>query len=733
MTQSSNPLQSNTFPLATPGLNQQDFLEQANVYGQLLSQNTSRKLALLVGINDYPSSISPLKGCLTDLEMQRELLIHRFGFHPENILEVKDKKATRENILTAFEEHLIKQAKPGDVVVFHYSGHGTRVIDPTPIKSQKHHSTLVPIDAVTEFPNVVRGITGRTLFLLMSAIRTENLTVVLDSCYSGGGIRGNLVIRSARLDGGENRQATPEEFEYQQHWLTKLNLSPEEFQRRREQGIAKGVALAAAKDNQSATDAPFSGFCAGAFSYLLTRYLWQQTRNDAVSKVFTNLALRTHDVAHSSNIIQDPHLEVKPASNNEKQLLYFSQQVTLGAEGVIRNVNGDQIEFWLGGVASQTLESFQAGSIFSLIDNQGQEIGLIEQQSRVGLVGYGKVVQDTPLHVVQPGVLLREKVRGISTNLTLKVGLDSSLSAEKAQAQTAIQSVRRIEVVPVTQQNVVDYLLGRVTEDDFHHLQQQRIPNPPPVGAIGLFTVGREFVPDSFGRAGESVEEAVQQRLRTRLKSLLAGRILQMLVTGESSSLKVTTKIQTVDNTATANIVSSRGNQEFQSRQFIQAVKFQAGTNIQVQVENHENRNLYISVVLIDSSGDLIVLFPRDWDAPEDAVLVPSGETITVPKPEDHFKFHLRGPSGILEVLVLASVKPVRNALRGLQNIARSRNVGRGSPLGLSEDEPVEVIENLLGDLDEMARASLDIISREVQAVDTTQLAAISAMIEVVE
>ncbi|MEH2319009.1 caspase family protein [Nostoc sp.] len=733
MTQSSNPLQSNSFPLATPGLNQQDFLEQANLYGQLLSQNTSRKLALLIGINNYPSGIPTLTGCLTDLEMQRELLIHRFGFNPEDIREVKDQEATRKGILAAFEEHLIQQAKPGDVVVFHFSGHGSRVIDPNPIDNRHLNSTLVPYDSATETNNIVQDIMGRTLFLLMSAIRTEYLTVILDCCHAGGGTRGNLVIRSARGNSGKTYQASPEEFEYQQRWLTELNLSPEEFQRRREQGIAKGVALSAAKDDQFATDAPFGDFSAGAFSYLLTRYLWQQTRNDAVGKVFINLALRTHDVAKSLNNLQDPNLEVKPESNNEKQLLYFSEQVNLGAEGVIRSVQNNQIEYWLGGVASQTLESFQSGSIFSLIDNQGQEIGLIEQQSRVGLVGYGKVVQDTAPNLVQPGVLLRERVRGIPTNLTLKVGLDPSLGAGKAQAERAIQTVRRIEVVPVTQQDVVHYLLGRVTEDDFRHLQQQRIPNPPPLGAIGLFTAGRELVPCSFGRAGESVEEAVQQRLRTRLKSLLAGRILQMLVTGESSTLKVTTKIQSVDNTATANIVSSRGNQEVQSRQFIQAGQFQAGTNIQVQVQNHENRNLYISVVLINSSGELIVLFPRDWDAPEDSALVPSGKTITVPKPEDNFKFHLRGPSGILEVLVLASVKPVRNALRGLQNIARSRNVDRGSPLGLSEDEPVEVMESLLGDLDEMARASLDIISKEVQAVDTTQLAAISAMIEVVE
>ncbi|WP_375511623.1 caspase family protein [uncultured Nostoc sp.] len=733
MIQSANLSQSNTFPLATPGLNQQDFLEQVNPYRQLLSQNTSRKLALLIGINNYPPGIRSLNGCLTDLEMQRELLIHRFGFNPQDIREVKDQKATRNNILAAFKEHLIQQAKPGDVVVFHFSGHGSRVIDPNPIDNRRLNSTLVPYDSATENHNIVRDIMGRTLFLLMSAIRTEYLTVILDCCHAGGGTRGNLVIRSARSAGGENFNACPEEFEYQQQWLTELKLSPEEFQRRREQGIANGVALSAAKDEQFATDAPFGDFSAGAFSYLLTRYLWQQTRNDAVGKVFINLALRTHDVAKSSQITQDPNLEVKPESNNEKQLLYFNEQVTLGAEGVIRNLKDDQIEFWLGGVASQTLESFQPGSIFSLIDNQGQEIGLIEQQSCVGLVGYGKVVQDTPPNVVQPGVLLRERVRGIPTNLTLKVGLDSSLGAEKAQAERAIETVRRIKVVPVTQQDVVHYLLGRITEDDFRYLQQQRIPDPPPVGAIGLFTAGRELVPDSFGRAGESVEESIQQRLRTRFKSLLAGRILQMLVTGESSSLKVTTIIQSVHNTATANIVSSRDNQEFQSRQFIQAVQFQARTNIQVQVENNETRNLYICIVLIDSSGDLIVLFPCDWDAPEDAALVSSGERITVPKPEDNFKFYLRGPSGILEVLVLASVKPVRNALRGLHNIARSRNVGRGVPLGLSEDEPVEVMESLLGDLNEMARASLDIISKEVQAVDMTQIVGISAMIEVVE
>src|SRR5919199_1558676 len=117
-------LQFASSTLATIGLSQLDFLQQGNRYGKVLAQSTPRKLALLVGINDYPESkrFQKLEGCLTDVELQRQLLIHRFGFNDTDIKTLRDKEATREGILTTFEDHLIKQAKPGDVVVFHFSG-----------------------------------------------------------------------------------------------------------------------------------------------------------------------------------------------------------------------------------------------------------------------------------------------------------------------------------------------------------------------------------------------------------------------------------------------------------------------------------------------------------------------------------------------------------------------------------------------------------------------------------
>jgi hypothetical protein len=155
------------------------------------------------------------------------------------------------------------------------------------------------------------------------------------------------------------------------------------------------------------------------------------------------------------------------------------------------------------------------------------------------------------------------------------------------------------------------------------------------------------------------------------------------------------------------------------------------GTDIQVQVQNNHTSNLYISVLVIDSSGDMTILFPLDWDAPEEKALLAPKQTIAVPQPEDKFQFTLEGPPGTLEILVLASVQPLRNALKGLQNIAKSRGIGRGTPAALDEDEPVNVMGNLLGDLNEHSRAR--IVVRGVQSVDTTQLAAMSTMVEVVQ
>ncbi|MBE7385089.1 MAG: caspase family protein [Leptolyngbya sp. SIO1E4] len=110
--------------LTAMGLSQTGFLRQANRYGQVLAQSTSRKLALLIRINTYPDpKISDLSGCLTDVDMQSQLLVNRFGFSPSNILRLTDDSAMPPSRANILDEELIVPTQE-DGVRFRVAGTG---------------------------------------------------------------------------------------------------------------------------------------------------------------------------------------------------------------------------------------------------------------------------------------------------------------------------------------------------------------------------------------------------------------------------------------------------------------------------------------------------------------------------------------------------------------------------------------------------------------------------------
>ena len=385
-------LQFSGSALAAIGFNAVSFQRQGDRHAQVLARGTSRKLALLVGINEYSSA--PLNGCLNDIDLQYNLLVHRFGFNPRDILVVTDAEATRTGILTAFEEHLIKQAKPDDVVMYHYSGHGSRIFDPHPIAIEPGedgmNGTFVPVDGnlppgYPEEGGAVQDIMGHTLFLLMSALKTENVTVVLDSCFAGEAKRDSQV---RFRDGGQNALVSDIEHDYQQQWLSRLQLSPEEFIRGYRGGVAKGIVLASTSPEQLARELNINGFYSGLFSYLLTSYLWQDNSN--IEEIFQKIL---PEMPPQFN--QTPEYEVKVGSRYHQQSPYFIETPNSPAQAVVTKVKGDTAELWLGGVDLQRVE---VGTVFAKIGGRGR----VTVTSRNGIVAEAK--RD---RTVREGTLLR--------------------------------------------------------------------------------------------------------------------------------------------------------------------------------------------------------------------------------------------------------------------------------------------------------------------------------------
>jgi hypothetical protein len=729
-------LQFTSATLASIGISQLDFLTQADRTARVLAQPTGRKLALLVGINQYLTGIPPLQGCLTDVEMQYELLRHRYGFQPSDILTLTDattQKPTRANILAAFENHLIKQAKPGDVVVFHYSGHGSRVIDGSQSPNNKAlNGTLLPYDFTLEQRN---DIMGRTLFLLSSQIETDLFTMMLDSCYSGGGLRGNQVVRAlVRTDqpNEEPAQWSDAEKQYQATQLGKLKWSPEEFQARRSKGIAKGVALGSAQKEQKAVDASFGDFHAGALTYLLTRYLWQLSGSEPLNSTFDRLALITQELAAGNP--QIPIKDIAPGKPLDQQPVYQLTASRPSAEAVVREVKSDgTIVFWLGGVSSRSLDAFQPGSLFSMIDDKGNVIGEIEQTSRAGLEGYGKLKSG---QVPQVGTLLREKLRNLPTDLALKVGLDDSLGSDREAIAQELQKIAQIKVVPVNQKEPVDFIIGRLTDDIRQAGKPGGVSITQPNGSVGLLRSGNAPIAGSFGRLDEPPQQIVA-RLRPQLKSLLARQLLSLTLNGEVSQLKVDIELKAQQG-GNVQVLSRGGSRSLGAESAPKPYKASSEgkkTIVDINVVNREPNPVYLAVLAIGDNAKIEVLHPANWDSPESAAVIKPQATTKVP-------MEVYGPAGFFEVLVITSASPLRDTLRGLKAIADSRGLRSGDRIDFdgktrsandSEDSVVQTTRSLVGDI---TRASGGLASGDTgtsRSLDPKQSGIFSAILQVVD
>ena len=83
--------------------------------------------ALLVGINDY-KGVSDLRGCVNDILDMHFSLRSLFNFQTREIRVLTDSRATKANIIHRL-KWLVDGAKPGDFLVFHFSGHGSQIRD----------------------------------------------------------------------------------------------------------------------------------------------------------------------------------------------------------------------------------------------------------------------------------------------------------------------------------------------------------------------------------------------------------------------------------------------------------------------------------------------------------------------------------------------------------------------------------------------------------------------------
>jgi hypothetical protein len=252
--------------------------------------------ALLVGINKYPDA--PLRGCVNDVDDAANLMVERGLFTKNQVRKLVDGRATTAAIRERL-EWLVGSAKPGDKLLFWYSGHGTML--PTRSLSGDvvaNACAICPVDfdwtpdhalTTSDFAEIFRNIPEGVIFQWVS-----------DSCHSGD-------LTRAISNGGEYRAPRqypmPADIAWRKETACSLGIEPKSFDKAMPEGL-QGAFISGCQADQTSSDAFLKGKYCGALSAALLERLdtvWQ-------GEPMTVLVEEVHAQLEREKFSQNPQL-----------------------------------------------------------------------------------------------------------------------------------------------------------------------------------------------------------------------------------------------------------------------------------------------------------------------------------------------------------------------------------------------------------------------------------------
>ena len=223
-----------------------------------LNGTNIKKKGLFIGIN-YSGTDAELAGAENDARNLSSFMMESFHFQDVKIILGQD--ATKENILNGI-KWLLEGVEAGDLLFFHYSGHGSQVGDASQDEQDGHDEVIVPVD-YEQHGYIVDDI----LFSdLISQVPTGvGLINVIDACHSG------TMVDLPRVFVSENNVILGQ---YSQAFV-KGNI----------------VCISASKDNQTASDVRVNGNAYGALTNMLISCIRKRNLRSSLSTILKDLTL----------------------------------------------------------------------------------------------------------------------------------------------------------------------------------------------------------------------------------------------------------------------------------------------------------------------------------------------------------------------------------------------------------------------------------------------------------
>ncbi len=264
------------------------------------------KRAVLIGINKYQVPGADLQGCVNDVKNLSGALKTYYGFTDKDIAMLTDAQATKKAMERAIKK-LIASGKKGDVLLLHYSGHGSNVPDDNGDEADHRDEILCPTDLDWKDPFRDDWL-RKTLGTLRSGV---SLTVIMDCCHSGTITRVMNPLDSSRkqrfLPCPLDLMATESGRKLRGAIRGQLSKAPRGRKRKNDVVYAdiQELLITGCRDTQTSADAHIGGSYNGALTY----YLVESIKEAEGKLTYRELHQRTAAKLKQEDFDQIPQLE----------------------------------------------------------------------------------------------------------------------------------------------------------------------------------------------------------------------------------------------------------------------------------------------------------------------------------------------------------------------------------------------------------------------------------------
>jgi hypothetical protein len=244
--------------------------------------DSQTRWAVFVGINDYVAfgdePGGDLLGAERDARIVRQVLEERWGLAPANALTLVGRAATKAAIRNAITVWLAGRARPGDLAIFYFAGHGSQVYDLDGDEPDGLDETLAPADVLPA--SSANDIRDDELRAWLATVRAD-VVVIFDSCHSGTASRSSS-MRTRSLE-----RAIPPEGG-REPAVVRQRYDPESMA----DAAPTILEVAAAAPNQSALEGPLDAIAVGGaveHGGAFTRHFVASLRQAAPSATYADV------------------------------------------------------------------------------------------------------------------------------------------------------------------------------------------------------------------------------------------------------------------------------------------------------------------------------------------------------------------------------------------------------------------------------------------------------------